>query len=268
MDDSTRRESVEAGRVAAITYVGHATVLIEMNGLRLLTDPILRNRVSFLRRRKYRTLTADQLGHIDAVLLSHLHHDHMDPPSLRKVGADVPLFAPQGSAELLRSKGMRNVVEMTAGDSAEIGPLSIQATYADHSPRRHPFGTRAECLGYVVHGDYSIYFPGDTDLFPGMDDIGNPLDVALMPVWGWGPSLGTGHMDPRRAAEALHLLQPRLTIPIHWGAFYPAGLGLFRTDYLHQPPRHFAEHAAQIAPDVQVRIVEPGDALSLRDALP
>ncbi len=74
-------------------------------------------------------------------------------------------------------------------------------------------------------------------------------------------------MDPRGAAEALRLLKPRLTIPIHWGAFYPAGLGMFKTDYLHAPPMRFAEHAAEMAPDVKVRIVQPGQSLSLRDVL-
>ncbi len=267
MDDASTRESVARSQDAVITYVGHATVLIELNGLRLLTDPILRNRVSFLRRRKYPTLKPEQLGHIDAVLLSHLHHDHMDPPSLRMVGADVPLFAPRGSGQLLRKKGMRNVVEMSAGDKRQLGPLTIRATYADHNPQRHPLGASAECIGYVVEGEYSIYFPGDTDIFPGMNKLAEDLDVALLPVWGWGPTLGTGHMDPQRAAEALKLLQPKLTIPIHWGVFYPTGFGLFRTNYLYQPPRYFAAHAAEVAPDVLVRIVQPGKSLSLRDVL-
>ncbi len=101
-----------------------------------------------------------------------------------------------------------------------------------------------------------------------MVDLEENLDVALLPVGGWGPTLGTGHMDPRRAAEALKLLQPRLTIPIHWGAFYPAGMGMFKPNYLYQPPRHFAAHAARVAPEVQVRIVQPGESLSLREALP
>ena len=252
---------------ARITYVGHATVLIEMGGMRILTDPILRNRVTFLRRRKYGKLDPALYQDIDAILLSHLHHDHLDPPSLKRVGANVRLFAPAGSGDFLRRKGMMNVQETGVGDSAEIGPLRIRATYADHSPQRHPFGLRADCLGYVIEGEYSIYFPGDTDLFPEMENLANDLDVALMPVWGWGPTLGSGHLDPKRAAEALRMLRPRLAIPIHWGALHPAGLGLLRSDYLTLPPQRFAAHAAEFAPDVAVRIVEPGRSLSLREAL-
>jgi L-ascorbate metabolism protein UlaG (beta-lactamase superfamily) len=97
--------------------------------------------------------------------------------------------------------------------------------------------------------------------------LAGDLDVALMPVWGWGPTLGTGHLDPRRAAEALRLLRPRLAIPIHWGVFYPAGLGLLNMDFLTTPPIRFAELAAEIAPEVTVRIVEPGHSLDLDDLL-
>ncbi len=248
---------------ARITYIGHATVLIEIGGMRILTDPILRNRITFLRRRKYGKLTPDLYSDVDAILLSHLHHDHLDPPSLRRVGTGVNLLAPSGSGAFLRGKGMQRVHEMHQGDVAEVGPLRIRATYADHSPKRHPFGLEADCLGFVIEGEYSVYFPGDTDLFPEMDGLAEDLDVALMPVWGWGPTLGTGHLDPQRAAEALRMLRPRLAIPIHWGAFYPTGLGLLNTDYLSVPPVRFAEHAADLAPDVAVRILEPGKSLSL-----
>lgn len=258
--NSERRAGVDEAR---ITYVGHATVLIEMGGMRILTDPILRNRITFLRRRKYGRLKPELYRNIDAILLSHLHHDHLDPPSLRQVGNGVPVFAPHGSAGFLRGKGMQDVREMQRDDTVEFGPLRIRATYADHSPRRHPFGVSADCLGFVVEGERSVYFPGDTDLFPEMETLAEGLDVALMPVWGWGPTLGTGHLDPRRAAEALRLLRPRLAVPIHWGAFYPTGLGLLNADFLTLPPLRFAEHAAELAPDVTVRIVEPGKSISL-----
>ncbi|MFN2203863.1 MAG: MBL fold metallo-hydrolase [Caldilineaceae bacterium] len=267
MPKSQYSEKGTGANTARITYVGHATVLMEFDGVRLLTDPLLRNRITFLRRRKYSKIPADVYRNIDAVLLSHLHHDHLDPPSLRSVGADVELFAPRGSGEYLSGKGMRSVHEMSEGDVAAVDSLRIRATYADHSPQRHPFGVRADCLGYVIEGAYSVYFPGDTDLFPAMDELAGDLDVALMPVWGWGPTLGSGHLDPRRAAEALRLLRPRLAIPIHWGVFYPAGLGLLNMDFLTTPPIRFAELAAEIAPEVTVRIVEPGHSVDLDDLL-
>jgi L-ascorbate metabolism protein UlaG (beta-lactamase superfamily) len=87
-----------------------------------------------------------------------------------------------------------------------------------------------------------------------------PLDVALLPVWGWGPSLGRGHLNPRTAAETLRLLRPRVAVPIHWGTYFPIGRGGRR---LADPPHEFARHAAELAPDVEVRVLKPGDGFEL-----
>ena len=114
----------------------------------------------------------------------------------------------------------------------------------------------------MIEGRNRVYFAGDTDLFDAMADLA-PLDVALLPVWGWGPSLGHGHMDPARAASALSMLRPRLAIPIHWGTLYPAGLGWFRPHLLTEPPLRFARQAAELAPEVEVRVLEPGQSLDL-----
>lgn len=254
-------------RTAAVTYIGHATVLLELNGLRLLTDPILRDRVSFLRRHQPSRFGASLLQPIDGVLLSHLHHDHLDLASLRLLGHSVPLFVPKGAGALLRRKGFRRVTEMTAGDTAQLGPLRIHATYADHRSIRRPFGPASESLGYVVAGSHSVYFAGDTDVFPGMSALYQNLDVALMPVWGWGPTLGAGHLNPARAADAVSLLQPRIAIPIHWGVLRPSGMHYFTTDFLKLPPLAFAHYASQVAPSVAVHILQPGLSLSLDHAL-
>lgn len=248
-----------------LTYVGHATVLVEMGGVRLLTDPILRNRVSLLLSRHRRAgFDPSAYRSVDAVLISHLHLDHLDLPSLRLLGRDTRLIVPRGAGSWLRRDGFRQVVELRAGEEADVGPLNITATYADHDAARHRFGWRVdEPLGYWIQGSHSIYFSGDTDLFAGMAELGDGLDVALLPVWGWGPTLGAGHMDPQRAAQALTLLQPRMAVPIHWGALRPAGFGLINFDFLVQPPHTFAAHAAQVAPQVQVQIVPPGGSLAV-----
>jgi len=111
----------------------------------------------------------------------------------------------------------------------------------------------------LLHGEKSVYFAGDTDLFAGMADIHGALDVALLPVWGWGPTLGEGHLTPRRAAESLTMLRPRAAIPIHWGTFAPLGLGWLRPRFLTAPPYDFANHASNLAPDVSVHVVHPGN---------
>lgn len=245
-----------------ITYVGHATVLIEVGGYRFLTDPVLRSRVAHLRRRGP-AVDPGWATRIDAVLLSHLHLDHFDLPSLRRLARETRLIVPHGAGGLLHRQGFRLVEELRPDQTTVIGGLPVTATHALHSGRRPPLGPTAAALGFLIGEKRRIYFPGDTDLFPAMVDLGPHLDIALLPVWGWGPSLGPGHLNPERAAEALRLLRPRLAVPIHWGTFHPVGLGYRRPRFLHEPPHRFARHAALVAPEVRVDIVQPGSRLAL-----
>src|SRR4029450_3384653 len=105
-----------------------------------------------------------------------------------------------------------------------FGDLRVTATKADHRGFRPPFGPDAPSLGFVLEDrQLRIYFARDTDMFPEMAELGD-LDVALLPVWGWGPRLGPGHMDPYRAAEAVGLRRPAAAMPIHWGALGPSGM--------------------------------------------
>jgi L-ascorbate metabolism protein UlaG (beta-lactamase superfamily) len=140
----------------------------------------------------------------------------------------------------------------------------VTATVAEHGGSRGPFAA-GKALGYLVEGSRRVYFAGDTDLFPGMAEIGPDLDVALVPIWGWGPSLGRGkHMDPERAAESLTLLRPRIAVPIHWGTYHPIHLGLREAPaFLRDPAERFTRAAAAAAPDVEVRVLRPGETLSL-----
>lgn len=246
---------------AHVTYVGHATVLIEMDGARVLTDPLLRDRLMHLRRRTW--IDAGVHRGVDAVLISHLDWDHFDLPSLRMLGRATRFVVPRGAARFLYQLGFSRVAEIEIGESLHFGPLTVQATPAFHTSTRPVWGPPVECLGYVVRGSQRIYFAGDTDLFPEMAALGDGLDAALLPIWGWGPTLGPGHLNPLRAAEALALLHPRVAIPIHWGTFSPLGMGWARPGFLTHPPQVFARHAARLAPDVAVRIATPGQPVHL-----
>jgi L-ascorbate metabolism protein UlaG (beta-lactamase superfamily) len=247
-----------------IVFLGHATVLIEVDGVRLLTDPLLRDRVAHLRRQVPLLDPAVYAG-LDAVLVSHLHHDHLDLASLRLLGLDTPLLVPAGAGELLRRQGFTGVRELSVGEAASVGAIGVTAVEARHDGRRRPGpgGLLAETLGYVIRGRRTVYFAGDTALFDGMSSLSTSLDVALLPVAGWGPTLGPGHMDPLDAARAARLIQPRLAIPIHWGTLLPIGVARRHRARLGDPPRMFAEHAASLAPGVEVRILEPGEAIGL-----
>lgn len=247
---------------ARIAFLGHATVLIEMNGVRLLTDPLLRGRVAHLRRQVSPIDPSVWVG-TDAVLISHLHHDHLDLPSLRLLGLDTLLFVPSGAGAWLRERGFTKVTELSVGEVANAGPLTVTAVKASHDGRRHPGGLRAATLGYLVRGRHTVYFAGDTELFDGMADMTSHLDVALLPVAGWGPRLGPGHMDSLDAARAAGLLHPRIAIPVHWGTLLPIGIAHHHRAGLGNPPRMFAEHVARLAPGVEVRILVPGQETTL-----
>jgi L-ascorbate metabolism protein UlaG (beta-lactamase superfamily) len=245
-----------------VTYIGHATLLIEMDGVRILTDPLLRDRVFHLHRRSV-PVNPSQYQAIDAVLISHLHLDHFDLPSLKMLGQETQFIVPFGAADLLHKKGFTHQIEMHPGNKINVGSVSIVATHAKHHGRHPPFGPSADSLGFLIQGSTHIYFAGDTDLFPEMVDLARDLDVALLPVWGWGPNLGPGHMNPERAAEALTLLRPHIAIPIHWGTFYPLGLGWFRKQLLSEPPQIFCRYASEKMPNVDVQILSPGSVFEI-----
>jgi L-ascorbate metabolism protein UlaG (beta-lactamase superfamily) len=292
------------GRTAdRIVFLGHATVLIEVDGVRLLTDPLLRGRVAHLRRQippARRELFAD----VDAVLISHLHHDHLDLASLRLIGEETHVVVPAGAGAWLRRRAFGAVTELGVGEVAKVrtatepgvgdvaqvgtatepgvgevaqvgtatepgvgdvaraGTLTVTAVQASHDGRRLG-GPHAETLGYLVRGGHTVYFAGDTELFAEMSNLPRPLDVALLPVAGWGPTLGAGHMGPLDAARAAGLIGPRIAIPVHWGTLAPIGLGRRHRALLGEPPRLFAEHVAGIAPHVEVRILAPGHETDL-----
>jgi L-ascorbate metabolism protein UlaG (beta-lactamase superfamily) len=246
-----------------VTYVGHATVLVEMNGARILTDPVLRHRVGCLRN-QHRKPQAEWLRGLDAVLISHLHLDHMDPPSLRLLGLGTRLIVPEGAGSVFRRLGFHRVDELRPEATTAVGGITVSGTPAIHTGRRFLGGPEAGCLGFLLRGDYQVYFAGDTALFPGMDGLADHLDLALLPIWGWGPRLGDNHLTPESAAESLSLLRPRRVVPIHWGTLHPLGMGWLKPGFLTRPPCDFAEYAATFAPGVCVHVIRPGESLSLR----
>jgi L-ascorbate metabolism protein UlaG (beta-lactamase superfamily) len=245
-----------------VTWLGHATALIELGGVRLLTDPVLRRRLLHMKR-VAPSVDPTLLSGVGAVLISHLHYDHFDVPSLRRLErAATQLVVPAGSGRRATRRGFATVIEVRAGDTADLGAVRVLTVPAIHDGRRYPLGRGTDAVGYVIEaGGRRVYFAGDTDLFDGMAELGE-LDLALVPVWGWGPRLGSGHLDPERAAEALALLEPRLAVPIHWGTLFPRA-HRDRAGRLTDPPHEFAAAAARVAPGVDVRILAPGGALDL-----
>lgn len=237
--------------------------MIEIGAVRILTDPVLRTRLAHLRRRAS-PLLAQWQEKVDAVLISHLHYDHLDLPSLRKLGHATRVIVPVGAAALLRRHGFTRVEELRAGERTSVQGVPVTAMRAVHNGARGPLGPMAECLGYIIGaGTYRTYFAGDTDLYPEMAQMAGSVDVALMPVWGWGPTLGAGHMDPYRAAQASQLIAPQVAIPIHWGTLYPLAIHRLTRAFLIDPPLLFREFMLRLAPQVDVRILQPGEHCEL-----
>jgi L-ascorbate metabolism protein UlaG (beta-lactamase superfamily) len=238
---------------ACVTWLGHSTVAIELDGAVFVTDPVLRRRIAHLRR----DASAMPPPRPDAVLLSHLHYDHLDLPSLARIGRNLRLVVPRGARRYLR--GFTTIDEVEPGAALDVGGIRIDVVEAMHDGRRRPVGKAIPALGFVLRGSRSIYFAGDTDLFDGMAALA-PLDLALVPVAGWGPKVGPGHMDPRGAAEALTLLRPSIAVPIHWGTY---GIVLRGVRGDRTPAEQFEREAAELAPDVDVRILREGESLDL-----
>jgi L-ascorbate metabolism protein UlaG (beta-lactamase superfamily) len=225
--------------------------------VRILTDPFLRDRLGPLERHG-RHPAVEELGDIDAVVISHGHHDHFDRASLRALRGHPVVLVPRrlGAATQRATKG--DVVEMTAGDTVDIHGVGIQAV-----PARHwvsPGAPRAEPLGYAIDAGTRVYFAGDTGPFPQMRQVLRDADVALLPVWTWGPHLGPGHLGPRSAAEVLADAGQTVAVPIHWGTLYPRRLHHVWRRPLDEPGDRFAAHAASLAPRTEVRVLRPGES--------
>jgi len=224
-----------------VTWIGHSTVLVDVAGIRFLTDPALTRSLAHLRRRH----PTPPVPPVDVVAISHLHMDHLHRRSLRRVArASADILVPAGSTSLLRGIGFAEVHEVDAGDGLDIErrdrSLHIDVVSADHSGRRGPHSRLvAPALGYVIRAaGRSVYFAGDTGLFGAMANIG-PVDVAFVPIWGWGATLGERHLDPMSAARATALIQPCHVVPIHWGTYSPVRAGWGGPAWLDVPLDQF-----------------------------
>ncbi len=248
---------------ARVTFLGHATILIEIDGVRVLTDPILRERVGPLTRTSGPP-APELYADIDAVLISHSHWDHLDYGSLKLMGFDVPLIARTGMATEFESHGFRDVTELEPGDAKTIDGVRIEAVHAEHKGFGPPVGGTDLCLGFIIRGSQSVYFAGDTAFFDAMAEFDIGLDLALLPVWGWGPTAKPHeHLDPMGAARATAVIKPRIAVPIHWGTLHPVGLSWMRPSTRIDPPHQFAQLVRRMAPDTTVRVLPNGGSLTV-----
>jgi len=245
-----------------LTFLGHSTVLIEMDGMRLLTDPVL-GHVLWSIRRRAPAVAAHHLADVDAVFISHGHFDHLDLKSLRALPGTPTVIVPAGLGRIAGRAGLGTVQEVNEGDRVRVGPLELEMLPAAHGRRRSPRLEADAALGCLVIGSSTVYFAGDTDVLPAWDGLAGRVDVALLPVGGWGPRLGRGHLDPESAARAAAVIRPSVAVPIHWGTLSPVGLHGVMGPRFHAPGPDFAQAVARVAPGITVHVLAPGASMPL-----
>jgi L-ascorbate metabolism protein UlaG (beta-lactamase superfamily) len=260
--------------VITLTWVGHATVVIDLDGVRLLTDPLLRNHSGPLRRTT--PLPREQTWQgADAVLVSHLHHDHAEPASLRLADAPRALTS-AANAAWLRRIGVRGEGLDPSGWRAVhsanrmrpgAGEVEVSLVRADHRNRPMPHRPN-DAHGHLVRGASGVvWFAGDTSVFDELQDLpalaGAAIDLALVPIGGWGPRLSPGHMGPREAAQACALVGARAVLPIHFGTFHPLGFHLASLSWMHRPLEAFTRELAEQSPSTRLIALAPGGTADL-----
>lgn len=240
-----------------LTYLGHASVMIELDGVRILTDPVLGSRLGPLRRHGP-TPDPAEMGAVDGILISHGHPDHFDRSSVRAVRGGPLLVVPRG----LRASTLRTaqpIREVTVNDRFDIGGVRVTAVPARHG--RWPGHPSARPIGFLIQGSTSVYFAGDTALYPRMAQLAGHVDVALLPVGRWGPPRGPVRLTPSTAVDAATLVGARIAIPIHWGTLYLPGFRTGRWGWgSFDAGDAFATEAAARAPDLEVCVLRPGDS--------
>ncbi len=245
-----------------VTWVGHSTTVFDLGGIRFLTDPLLRPNAGLLRRAGPAP-DPQQWAGTGIVLVSHLHHDHAELASLRSL-AGVRALAAQENAGWLRGKDVPAEPLGEGWVDLSGAAVQVRAVRAEHMTRRMPHRP-SEAIGFLVRSPAAtVWFAGDTAFYPQMADLvtlaEGPIDLALLPIHGWGPRLSEGHLDPAGAAEVCAQVRPRAVLPIHHGTFYPLGFGLVDLDWMQRPGREFAAELRSRAPATELVGLDLGES--------
>ena len=254
-----------------VTYIGHATLLLEIGGKRILTDPNFDPALAgFLRRVCPPGIALHDLPQLDAVLVTHAHADHLSFTSLAALRQDVPIYAPGPVQHWLRKSGYHQTVGIEPGTSLQLGDLTIHATEAEHRGNRYGYDSwrSAANMYLLVAPDRSCFFAGDTGLTPTTHDMvermlhteNRTLDLALLPIghapW-WKPRFRRGHLSSDDALTLFERLRARYLIPYHWGTFHHLTSGPY--DAINTLRTSLTSHPRA----ADVKVLEPGHAFDL-----
>lgn len=254
-----------------ITYIGHATLLIEIGGRTFLTDPNFDPKLGkLLPRVSAPGIALGNLPKLDAVFITHAHADHLSFDSLDELAKGVPVFAPRPIATWLTRKGYENVASLTAGETRDVGGVSVRAAAATHKGHRYGVDRwRGTANMYLFDTKTkSCFFAGDTALTADSGHMvenhlaaeGRQLDIALLPIghapW-WKPGFRKGHLTSSDALTLFERLGARYLIPYHWGTFDHV------TSKAHDAIDKLREQLPAHSRKADVQILEPGMAFDL-----
>jgi L-ascorbate metabolism protein UlaG (beta-lactamase superfamily) len=274
---------------ARLRWLGHATTVLDLDGVRIMTDPLLGRHAGLLRRRGVAPQDRDWQDP-DAVLLSHLHHDHAELSSLRRLGS-APVITAPANAAWLRRRGIESAVGLHenvwftvgsgtgpglsassrrvwgSGPDRDVKEVMVRLTPALHGERPMPHRPNAANGHLICTPSVTIWIAGDTAPYPAMIGLpelaGAPLDVVVVPVGGWGPRLSGGHMDPVQAAEVCHLVGARVAIPVHWGTLHAPASRRLPPGWMDRAGPAFAAAVAHHAPGCRAVVLETGAQVDL-----
>jgi L-ascorbate metabolism protein UlaG (beta-lactamase superfamily) len=252
-----------------VTFIGHSSFLLQINGRKVLIDPVFSKRLILLRRQRRPGVRTEELPAIDLVLLTHAHMDHLDMASLRRVlratrtlaGRAPEVVVPRGVEDLVESLGFSRVHRLEWWEHIEVQGLTVTMTPCRHWGARMFRDIHRGYGGYVVEGGgQSVYHSGDTAYFEGFREIGRRLkpEVALLPIGAYFPdSYRSVHTSPEEAVRGFVELGAEQMVPMHYGTF-PLG-----REPMDEPLQRLEAEAVRLGIKERIKVLEEGEAMHL-----